>query len=358
MAKEYDENWMLPDDEQPLGFVSGADVKMGRIQWLWPGMIVKGALNLIDGGKGVGKSSIMAAMCATVCGGKPLPETKAKGKKSRCLWFGTEESFETAILPRWKANGGNPKDLYTPQSVSLDAADPLYLPGGEARLLWTVQKLGVSMIALDPYSSLSTPGVNLNMEQECRAYLQSLARVCGATGATSLLARHFRKGQSGGFLERGLGSIAVPNVCRSVMRADRDKDNPETCWLSAVSCNHGKAEGAMPYTLEATKDAVFKVIFGRRVDKTIEEILEGHEELDTRDESRDARKLLERSLASGPVDAKTIIREARDAGIGERTLRKAKAEMRIGSKREAAAKGVVAVWKWFMPKAKEGGAEK
>lgn len=346
-----------PDDGDGMrGVISGACTKAERIEWLWPGMIVKGALNLIDGQKGTGKSSILAAMAATVTSGKPLPETKAKAKRSTCLWFGTEESFAAAILPRWKANGGDLKSLYTVQSVSMDPAAPLYLPSSEGRLRWMVEKLNVSVIVLDPYSSLSSPTCDLRNEQQCRDYLQALARVCSETRCTALLARHFRKGRSGGFLEHGLGSIAVPNVCRSVLRVDRDKDNPATCWLSAVACNHGKAEGSVPYTLEGNKDSVFKAVFGKRSDMTIEEILEGHEEADTRDESRDARRLLEGALKDGPVDAKTLIEEARKAGVGERTLRKAKAELRVASKRHATGKGMVAVWKWSLPKPSDGKA--
>lgn len=352
MEKDEEDIGGQDDNGEMAGVVSGSMVKSEKVRFLWPGVLMHGSLNLLTGGKGVGKSSLMAAIAATVCSGKALPETKAKYEKSACLWFGSEEGFSTAIKPRWVANGGNPDYLHTVQPGLVQGVTLPYLPDNEALLLKIVRRLHASMIVLDPYSSLAHPALNLNHEQQCRCYLESLARICSAAGATAMMSQHFRKGTSGGLLERGIGSIAVPNVSRLVLRADRDKDDPDTCWLTTMACNHGKAVGSMPYTLKGTKDHVFIAKFGKRADMTIEEILEGHEEADTRDESKDARRLLERALAGGPVSAKTLIKEARDAGIGERTLRKAKAEMRIDSKRMPGQQGEAAVWKWSIPKPK------
>jgi hypothetical protein len=59
----------------------------------------------------------------------------------------------------------------------------------------------------------------------------------------------------------------------------------------------------------------------------------------------EARELLRVVLADGPLSAKSIIAEARDAGIGERTLRKAKND--IGVKSEKA--GFGGGWVWGLP---------
>ena len=58
----------------------------------------------------------------------------------------------------------------------------------------------------------------------------------------------------------------------------------------------------------------------------------------------EARELLRVLLAGGPVDAKTILRQANEAGIGERTLRKAKFDLKVKSEKAGLGGG----WVWKM----------
>ena len=338
-----------PGSVDDLGLVCGAHVKVERIAWDWPGMVVRNALNLIDGNKGTGKSSVMASIAAAVCGGKRLPEAKSAGPKGSCLWFGSEEHFGGSVVSRWKANGGDVKSIHTVSDHTGSGAGRLILPHQEERLRQIVRHTSARCVVLDPYTALGDVTLDTRHEQSTRVYLEALARVAHEERVTVLLARHLRKGRSGSLLEHGLGSVAIAAVCRSVLRVERDKENPSTCYLACVAGNHGKAPGVVPYTLVEKEGSVFLAKFGPRQDKELDEVLEGGDEPDERDTLADARRLLTEALKGGSVDAKALLEEAKKNGIGERTLRKAKAEMGVLSKRVSAGKGVPANWQWRLP---------
>jgi hypothetical protein len=66
----------------------------------------------------------------------------------------------------------------------------------------------------------------------------------------------------------------------------------------------------------------------------------GDDERSARDE---ARAFLEALLKDGPVSAETVLKQARKAGVAERTLYRAKAELQIKSQKTACG------WAWALP---------
>lgn len=329
-----------------LGIVDGTQVKRERVAWDWPKMIVRNAVNIIDGHKGTGKSSLLATVAAALCNGKKLPESKVAGPKGACLWFGTEESFGCSVVPRWVANSGRAEDIRMVATTGNPGGGSVVLPYQEDRLREIVQRTRARVVVVDPYTSLGDVSLDSRNEQSTRMYLEAMSRIAHEEHVTFLLSRHLRKGRSGSLLEHGLGSIAIGAVCRSVLRVERDQENPSVCFLACVCTNFGRAEGVIPYTLTEAPGDVFVCAFGKRKDKELSEVLEGGDEPDERDTLADARSLLKLALKAGPVDAKVLLEEAKKNGIGERTLRKAKADMSVTSKRIAAGKGVPANWQW------------
>ena len=332
-----------------LGLLSGHQAKGEGIAWDWPQMIVRNSLNLIDGHKATGKSSVMATVAAALCNGARLPEAKSAGPKGSCLWFGSEESFGGSVVPRWVANGGDRRAIHTVSDNSAACGGRLVLPYQEDRLREIVRRTRTRVLVVDPFTSMADVTLSTRDDQGTRFYLESLVRIAAQEGVTVLACRHLRKGKSGGLLEHGLGSVAIAAVSRSVLRVERDPLDSSTCYLACVAGNYGKAPGVVPYTLESKPGSVFAVKFGRRLDTELEEVLDGDISADERDTLGDAKSLLRAALKGGPVDAKALLEEAKKCGIGERTLRKAKSELKVVSKRISAGKGVPANWQWSLP---------
>lgn len=338
-----------PGSLAELGLLSGHNARGEGFAWDWPQMIVRNSLNLIDGKKAVGKSSVMASLAAKLCGGERLPEAKSAGPKGSCLWFGSEESFGGSVVPRWIANGGDKRAIHTVSDSSTAGGGRLVLPYQEDRLREIVRRTRARVLVADPFTSLADVTLSTRDDQGTRFYLESLVRIATQESVTVLLCRHLRKGTAGGLLEHGLGSVAIAAVARSVLRVERDPVDSSTCYFACVAGNYGKAPGVVPYSLEAKPGSVFTVKFGKRIDTELEEVLDGDISADERDTLGDAKGLLKAALKGGPVDAKALLDEAKKTGIGERTLRKAKSELKVVSKRISAGKGVPANWQWSLP---------
>lgn len=332
-----------------LGVVCGNKVKAHKIEFAWPGMILRHALNLIDGVKGTGKSSVMAHIAATICAGVRLPESKTAGPKGSCLWFGSEEDFGGSVVQRWKVNGGNICNIHTVSASASDGPGRLMLPCQEDRLRSIVRLVGAKVIVCDPFSSLAESAFDTRHEQSTRLYLESLGRVAHEERVTVLLARHLKKSRSGSVLDQGLGSVAIAATCRSVLRVERSQQDESVCYFACVAGNHGRASGVVPYTLTEMPGYVFTAQFTKRQDVDLEEVIEGDEEVDEVDAMADAVTMLQAVLKSGPVDAKVIIKEANEHAIGMRTVRKAKKKLGIKSRRKGGGKGVAGSWVWYMP---------
>lgn len=337
------------DPVEYFGIISGDKVKAGKVEFDWQGMLVSNALNVIDGYKGVGKSSLMARLGVMLCSGQKFPETKTKPRKGKCLWIGTEESFKNAILPRWIANGGKAADIITLNYEVLNSPGRMLLPDQQQRLTALLKELNVRYLALDPFSGLLNPAIDTRNEQQMRLYMQSLAEACSQAGTTAVLSRHFRKGRTGNLLDLGIGSVAIGNVARSVLRADRDKEDSSICYLTAISCNAGKAEGSVVYTLVPNESNVFAAKIGKRVDKTIDDITEEEEDDHIQDEKVDATTLLLAILKDGRKSFNDIESEGKNAGVCVRTLRSVKKKLKIKSRRYPPPGGGNTIWYWLPP---------
>lgn len=339
-----------PDEVEDLGVICATDVKKGRVTFDWPGMILRGALNIVDGQKGTGKSSIIAHLAASMCGGRRLPESRSSGAKGTCLWIGSEEDFGSAVASRWVVNGGDAKQLLTVDARAMEGPGRITLPFQEDRLRSIVERHKVRVLVADPFTALACPSMDPCNNHLTRLYLESIGRVAAEFSVTVLLARHLTKSRSGSLLNQGMGGVAVGATCRSVLRVERSHADPATCYLACLTGNHGAASGVVPYSLEEHPGFVFRAKFKTRLDVAIEEVIEGDDAPDEKDAMADALTMLKGLLKDGPIDVETIIKEADKCRVGMTTVRKAKKKLGVESKRKGGGKGVVGNWQWFFPK--------
>lgn len=334
----------------PSGIVSCADYQPAKVKWAWQGRVLAANLNLLEGWKGAGKSTVAANIAVALSKGLPMPGGKGKSPPGTCLWIGSEEDVDSVILPRWIAQGGDRSRLYVINKSTESKDGRLVMPGQCGRLRDMLSAIGANSIVVDPFSSLGGPSLDINSEQSCRGYLESIREASSSIGCTPILIRHLRKGKSGGGLEAGLGSVAISNVCRVVMRADKHPERPGDYLLSVIASNHGSVPMPIAYRMIDTPSHSPKLKWLAEEDYSLEEIIDGTASAGEGDESKDARTLLTKILAEGESSVKSILAEAKAAGIGERTMRSAKAKMRITSKRKAYGEDGEAQWYWALPK--------
>jgi len=289
----------------------------------------------------------MAAIVAQVTGGPPLPGCKRRTPAS-AIWLGAEEDLSSVILPRLKDAGADPKRIASLAPDKESGRIPrLHFPAYLEMLEKQIRSMGCRVVVLDPWQSFADPGLDLHQEQHARSVLEPLADLASCSACAIILARHLRKGTNGPALDQGMGSVAIGNVCRSVLRVDRHPTAPGINTLSVVACNLSERAPTLTYRLVSAPSGGGKVAWIGTSGLDADSLAEASGDGGSRDARADALRLLRTAIRDRWVSFSSIINESRDAGVGERTLRDAKAELGVRSRKRQA--GGKAQWEWGPP---------
>lgn len=315
------------------GVVWADQMKERALSFLWSPYMLDNALTLIEGRKSTGKSSISATIAAAVTGGPPLPGgRKAKGRP--VFWDAREDDWPSVVLPRLRAAGA---DLSLCGQLIAKGGDgrerKLRLPTDVSFLEETIQKSGAGLIVIDPYASSADPDLDLRVEQQARAYLEPLADVCNRHRCAALLTRHVVKGKGGDARDAGLGSVAVGNCARTVLRCDDHPHIVGMCVMSVVATNAAHRGQSLMYSVQVERGQPPRIVWAGDCPMTVDEIAEGRGSEAERDEWKDADLLLYGLIGASFVRVTQIQSEAQQAGISWATIRRAKARLSIHAKR-------------------------
>jgi len=160
-----------------------------------------------------------------------------------------------------------------------------------------------------------------------------------------LILRHLNKAAAGSAIYRGSGSIGITGAARVVLLAAKDPDQPSACVLAPIKSNLGPPAKALRYGI-GERDGAAVVLWGGECDHTAETLLLARDPRDApeRDEAVD---FLRGALAKGSRAQSELLSEAKEAGIAEKTLRRAKRTLQVESFRRGY--GAHGVWEWRLP---------
>jgi hypothetical protein len=324
-------------------------VKSKPVEWLWPGRIAFGTLTILEGKKGCGKSTIAAALAADVAGGPRIDGSDPRFLGD-VLWLTLEEDLSTAVKQRLKAANADIDHVHFPAAAGrANQVQRLTLASDLARLEATIKKYKVKLVVLDPFTSFWPSTENMNDEQAVRNVLEPLQALAARTGCAFLLIRHLRKSVQGPAVDHGMGSTAIGNVARSVLRVDHYGSKKGWGCVSHVATNLGEKARTLLFELVKAKEGV-RVAWRGEIDTGADDLANGQGDAGERGEREDAKAFLQLQLDVGEKSAKSLKLKAEDSGITPRTLRRAKEELGVVS--EHRGEGDTQYWVWLKP---EGG---
>jgi len=203
------------------------------IQWLLPGRVPFGAITLLAGRPGGGKSQFSIRLAA---------DLSRHGVGA--LFIGDEDGAEDTILPRLLAADGNPEHV---QIFDMEHDDMAQLPTDVPLLADKVREAGAALVVIDPVQAHLDDDINPNTDASLRRATRPLARMAQETGVAVLLITHLRKSLDGGVLDRVGGSGGLTGAARSVLlfgsRKPGDDVDPWTEADLRYAC-HAKINGA------------------------------------------------------------------------------------------------------------------
>lgn len=320
------------DDDQFSFHPNGHARKAEKLVYLLDRRVAFGTLTVVEGRKGAGKSTFLAALAADVTGGTRLPGGRKKRTLGPVLWLTQEESYFTAVLPRIQAAGGDAKLILWPQGKAGEGPARMVFPGHFKELERVIVDEGIKLVVMDPWASFLDSRCNQNDEQQGRAVTERLIDIGHRTAAAFVLARHLRKNTQGHALDHGSGSVAIGAAARSVLRIEAFPGRPGWTVIVRVGGNLGPPPPALAWELV---DAGNVASIAWRGEHAIdaEELAAGQADAGERDESDNATDLLRTKLKDGWCAWKDLHFIALNNGISDRTLRRRKAELGILSRR-------------------------
>ena len=305
--------------------------------WLWQLRIPKGEITVFEGDPGYGKTGIMCDLAARVTIGRAMPGGNEPTDPAAVIIISAEDAPHV-LQGRLEAAGANLSRVYTPPVIDVGGGRPLTLPQGIGELEQHVREKGVQLIVLDPISSCLSG--SSTSESSVRKALEPLAAMAQRNNVSVVIVRHLTKNGSGRALTRGLGSIALSGVPRSVLLLCRHPVDKDRRVIAQVKSNYGPLAESLELQLP-THDGPSRIVWGETTTLTPDQLLTNS---DTPTQREEAAWVLSSLLADGPLSAKEVIKLAMDQGVSKRTLTRAKELLGVQSKKIGFGEGSQFVW--------------
>ena len=326
-----------------------SDIKPEPVNWLVEGSIPLGAMAVIGGQPGLGKSQIAISLAAAVTTGNGLPNGEAFSDIGSVIILANEDDAARTIRPRLDAAGADTTKVHIVEGVAREGqpdADLFQLDTDIRELRITAQLLGdVRLIIIDPPSAYLGTKVDSYKDSDVRRVLTPLGALAQETGALVILVVHLNKRTEGGAQQRIGGSgawVAAPRVAFLVVEDPLSKER----FMLPVKNNLGDDRTGFQYRiLEKLLNYDEQTIKAPHIEWLASTQRSAAELLEPPKRSRtsavdDAKSFLEEELA---IEAKLVteLREsAKSAGISWASIQRAKKELIIATKKIAEG------WQW------------
>ena len=316
--------------EQETVYKLYSSVERKELSWLWYPYISYGKITLLQGDPGDGKSTFMMNVAAILSVGGVLPDGTKVEEPGNCIYQCSEDGLGDTIKPRLAAAGADCDRI----AFIEDNGTPLSLL--DNRIEEAIKKFHAKLVILDPIQSFIPQEGDIKSSSKMRSILQNISGIAEKYQCAVVMVGHMTKASGDKNLYRGLGSIDIVAVSRSVLMISRDENNPEVRYMFPVKSSLAPMGNAISFFFDSEKG--FQWI--------------GKCTLSSSDRSitvrpyagkmEKAQEILRIMLSAGDLPSKEVLARMKKMGISEKTVRNAQKELGIVAYR----KRNVWYWKW------------
>lgn len=292
-----------------------SQVQETAVDWLWFPYIPFGKLTIVQGNPGEGKTYFAMQLAAACTNRKPLPDREVPEPFS-VIYQTAEDGLGNTVKP-WLQEVGADLDRVL---VIDDGDQPLTL--SDARLERAIRQNSARLLIIDPVQAFLGANVDMNRANEVRPIFCKLGDIAQNTGCAILLIGYLNKAAGAQSTYRGLGSIDITAVVRSLLFIGKVKNDPTTRVLIHEKSSLAPPGKSLAFSLG--DDCGFQWI--GEYDITADELLSGAERTEIKAEQ--AEKLILDMLAgNAKVLSSEIDKAAAELGISTRTVRQVKQKL-------------------------------
>jgi len=304
-----------------LKLLKMSEIQSKPVDWLWEPYIPFGAITLIQGDGGLGKTSISLAIASAVTRGELLPSEHRGGfiAPAAVILQNAEDSYTETIKPRLEQLGADCDRI-----LVIDE-DESQLAFTDERIEQSIVRTGAKLIILDPVQAFFG-SANMNAANSVRPIMKKLGKLAELHRCAILLVGHLGK-KCGKAAYRGLGSVDIYAAARSVLTVGTIEGEDE---LRAMVHNKSNlAPNGVSISFEIDRATGFR--WCGEYDITIDELLEGKTPVRQESQFDKAYRLIKNAISNGISAAADIIKLAEKHGISEKTLNRAKTKLGVFS---------------------------
>jgi putative DNA primase/helicase len=328
-----------------------ADVAPEPVQWLWAGRLACGKLTLIAGDAGIGKSQLSLDIAARISTGNVWPDGE-RAALGNVVILSAEDGHADTLRPRLDAADADVSRVHALTAVTGEdgARRTFDLAADLAALEEAVIAIGaVRLIIVDPITSYMGR-IDSHRTTDVRRVLEPLADFGERLGVAVLTISHPPKAAPARALHAVTGSYAYVAAARMVFLVAEEPETNRRLLLPIKNNLTAQPDGLgfnLAQRIIGDGIVASHVIWSTKpVSMTADEALavaaEGRERNGALSEAKD---FLINMLAAGPVPAKDVQRQATEAGIAPRTLRRARETLGIEPRRTGGL-GREGAWTW------------
>lgn len=313
-----------------LHFAYFSEVKQRKIEWLWYPYIPYGKITVLQGDPGEGKSTFILNIAALLTKGAKMPDGSGGGKPQTVVYQCAEDDIADTIKPRLVAAGADC------EKIAYIIDDNNELTFEDARIEQVLQKTDARLLVIDPMQAFLVQDSDMQNAARMRGALGKLADVAAKHQCAVVLVGHLNKAYGGKNLYRGLGSIDIAAIARSVLMISRDGTDPSIRYMFPVKASLAPEGNAIGFTFS---EGQFQWIGKCDIDSsTLEDsVFARNEKLEQ------AKAYLIRILKEGALPSTQIRKMVENLDISKRTIETAKKEVGIVAFRKENA------WYWRLP---------
>ena len=321
-------------EKKAVPMIRMSEVQQTEVEWFWHPYIPFGKLTIIQGNPGEGKTFFAMQLAAACTNRKFLPQMEPF-EPFNMIFQTAEDGLGDTVKPRLLSAEADLERVL----VIDDANNPLTL--ADERIENAIRENHARLVIIDPLQAFLGANVDMNRANEVRPIFRRLADVAQATNCAIVMIGHLNKAAGSQSTYRGLGSIDITAVVRSLLFIGKVKTDPTTRVIV-----HEKSSLAPPgqsLAFSRGDEKGFRWIGA--YDISAEDLLAGGEGNKTELKQEQAVKLIDEFLSEGrKVSIAEINKEAAERGISERTVRLARNSMgdKIASERQGKD-----WWIWF-----------
>jgi hypothetical protein len=326
------------------------------VRWAWQDRVALAKITALAGRPKIGKGLLYSDLIAQVTRG--ALEGDLDDPRDVIL-VTTEDDPGDTLKPRLMAADADLSRVSMFQMGSPNEPVPFRVPQDAAELSRRVAEKRAALVVIDPLIEFIDGKVDSYKSHPVRQAVAALNQIAREHGCGVLVVFHLNKGVSTDPLLRHEGSAAFTQVVRGGLMVGHDPDDPDgedgrQRVLAVSSSNLAAIAPSLRYEISTARvmGDTGEEIVTARVACTGEsaagahDLLRGHPDEEEQTGTDEAEAMLAEELAEGARPADKVIKQARQLGISDKQLRRARGRLGL----ESTKTGFQGGWEWSLPK--------